>query len=188
MNDVFLNSSNAPYVAELFFKFKENPSSIDSSWLSFFNSLNEDEISILKDFGGPKWKKRPSNIIEDISLDKVIKNIPNIESQSFKISTLDSIRALRLIRAFRINGHLIANLDTLGIAKKDYHPELDYKNYGFNEDYLNKEIFIDGSLGLEKATLNHIIRLLKEIYSNSIGVEYLHIQQPEQKQWVQEII
>ena len=53
MNDVFLNSSNAPYVAELFFKFKENPSSIDSSWLRFFNSLNEDEISILKDFGGP---------------------------------------------------------------------------------------------------------------------------------------
>ena len=146
-----------------FFKFKDNPSSIDSSWLSFFNSLNEDEISILKDFGGPKWKKSPSNIIEDISLDKVVKNIPNIGSQSFKISTLDSIRALRLIRAFRINGHLIANLDPLGIAKKDYHPELDYKNYGFNEDDLNKEIFIDGSLGLEKATLNHIIKLLKEL-------------------------
>ena len=63
MNDVFLNSSNAPYVAELFFKFKKNPSSVDSSWLSFFNSLNEDEISILKDFGGPKWKKRPFKII-----------------------------------------------------------------------------------------------------------------------------
>jgi len=188
MNDVFLNSSNAPYVAELFFKFKESPSSIDSSWLKFFNSLNEDEISILKDFGGPKWKKRPSKIIDDSSVDKIIKNIPSIESQSFKIATLDSIRALRLIRAFRINGHLIANLDPLGIAKKDYHPELDYKNYGFNEDDLIKEIFIDGSLGLEKATLNHIIRLLKEIYSNSIGVEYLHIQQPEQKQWVQERI
>ena len=93
-----------------------------------------------------------------------------------------------MIRAFRINGHLIANLDPLAIAKKDYHPELDYKNYGFTENDLNKEIFIDGSLGLEKSSLKNIIKILKETYSSSIGVEFLHIQQPEQKQWVQERI
>ena len=188
MNDAFLNSVNAPYIAELFFKFKKNPTSVDSSWKSFFQSLNDDDVAILKDFGGPEWKKRPSKIIDDVSFDKIIRNIPDVETDSFKTSTLDSIRALRLIRAFRVNGHLIANLDPLGIAKKDHHPELDYKNYGFTDNDLSREIFIDGSLGLERASLNKIIRILKETYSASIGVEFLHIQQPEQKQWVQERI
>ena len=188
MNDNFLNSANAPYLAELFFKYKEKPSSVDSSWISFFESLNDDDFTIIKDFGGPKWKKRSYKVIDDVSFDKIVRKIPNIDLDSFKTSTLDSIRALRLIRAFRINGHLIANLDPLDIAKKNYHPELDYKNYGFTESDLNRDIFIDGSLGLERATLSKIIKILKETYSASIGVEFLHIQQPEQKQWVQEQI
>ena len=188
MNDNFLNSSNASYVAELFYKYSQDPNSVDSSWGSFFNSLNEDNLSVLGDFGGPKWKKRPSNIIDEISFDKAIRPVLNINVDSFKISTLDSIRALRLIRAYRVNGHLIANLDPLDITKKDYHPELDYKSYGLNDNDLDKEIFIDGSLGLEKAQLKEIIKILKETYSSSIGVEFLHIQSPAQKQWVQERI
>ena len=188
MNDNFLNSANAPYVAELFFKYRQDPNSVDQSWKSFFNSLNENDISVLGDFGGPRWKKRPSNIIDNLSLDKVIKPTPDINVDSFKASTLDSIRALRLIRAYRINGHLIANLDPLNITKKDYHPELNYRSHGLTDNDLDKEIFIDGSLGLEKAPLKEIIKILKETYSSSIGVEFLHMQSPEQKQWVQERI
>ena len=188
MNDTFLNSANAPYVAELFFKYKDNPKSVDRSWSNFFNSLNGDELSILGDFGGPEWKKRPSNIIDDVSFDKVIRTVPNEAFNSFKNSTLDSIRALRLIRAFRINGHLIANLDPLEVAERDYHPELDYKSYGLQDSDFDKEIFIDGSLGLERATLREILTILNETYAASIGVEFLHMQSPEQKQWVQERI
>ncbi len=188
MNDNFLNSSNAPYVAELFFKYKQNPNSIDESWKIFFSSLNEDELSIMSDFGGPEWKKRNTNVIDDISFDKVIRSSTSRDFNSFKTSTLDSIRALRLIRAYRINGHLIANLDPLNLHEKNYHPELDYKSYGFSENDLDREIFIDGSLGLETATLNEIIKILNKTYSSSIGVEFLHIQSVEQKQWVQERI
>ena len=188
MNDSFLNSSNAPYVAELYFKYYQDPNSVDKSWNEFFHSLNEDEISILKDFGGPKWKNRPSNVIDNFSLDKLTVSDEKSQSDSFKSSTLDSIRALRLIRAFRINGHLIADLDPLKIAKKDFHPELDYKSYGLKDADLNKEIFIDGSLGLERAKLKNIIKILKDTYSSSIGVEFLHIQSPDQKLWVQERI
>jgi len=188
MKDSFLNSANAPYVAELFFKYRQDPNSVDKSWGSFFNSLNEDDISVLGDFGGPEWKKRPSNIIDDISYNKTTKAVSNIDDDSFKASTLDSIRALRLIRAYRINGHFIANLDPLNIAKKDYHYELDYKSYGLTDNDLDKEIFIDGSLGLDRATLKEIIKILKETYSSSIGVEFLHMESPEQKTWVQERI
>ncbi len=185
MNDSFLNSANAPYVAELYFKYTQNPKSIDESWKSFFSSLNEDEISIIADFGGPEWKKRDTNVINDISFDKVIRASSGVDFNSFKTSTLDSIRALRLIRAYRINGHLIANLDPLELHEKNYHPELDYKSYGLNENDLDKEIFIDGSLGLETASLKEIINILNKTYASSIGVEFLHIQSVEQKQWVQ---
>ncbi len=188
MNDNFLNSSNAPYVAELFFKYKQNPNSIDESWKHFFSSLNEDELSIMSDFGGPEWKKRDTNVIDDISFDKVIRSSSSTEFNSFRTSTLDAIRALRLIRAYRINGHLIANLDPLNLHEKNHHPELDYKSYGFSKNDLNREIFIDGSLGLETATLKEIIKILNKTYASSIGVEFLHIQSVEQKQWVQERI
>ena len=188
MNDSFLNSANAPYVAELYFKYTQNPKSIDDSWKSFFSSLNEDEISIIADFGGPEWKKRDTNVIDDISFDKVVRSSSSVDFNSFKTSTLDSIRALRLIRAYRINGHLIANLDPLNLHEKNYHPELDYKSYGFSENDLDREIFIDGSLGLDTATLKEIIKILNKTYASSIGVEFLHIQSVEQKQWVQERI
>ncbi|MDC0058201.1 2-oxoglutarate dehydrogenase E1 component, partial [Pelagibacteraceae bacterium] len=188
MNDSFLNSANAPYVAELYFKFSQNPDSIDDSWKSFFSLLNEDEMSIISDFGGPEWKKRNTNVIDDISFDKVIRSSSDVDFNNFKTSTLDSIRALRLIRAYRINGHLIANLDPLDLYEKIYHPELDYKSYGFNENDLDREIFIDGSLGLEVASLKDIIKILNKTYASSIGVEFLHIQSVEQKQWVQERI
>jgi len=188
MNDSFLNSANAPYVAELYFKFTQSPNSIDESWKSFFSSLNEDELSIISDFGGPEWKKRDTNVIDDISFDKVIRSSSGVDFNSFKTSTLDSIRALRIIRAYRINGHLIANLDPLDLHEKNYHPELDYKSYGFSENDLDREIFIDGSLGLERATLKEIIKILNKTYASSIGVEFLHIQSVEQKQWVQERI
>ena len=188
MNDNFLNSANAPYVAELFFKFKEDPDSIDNSWRNFFKNFSEEDLSIIADFGGPKWKKRSSKVIDNVSFNKVIRSTGNIKEKNFKDSIMDSIRALRLIRAFRINGHLIANLDPLNLHKKIYHPELDYKSYGFKEKDLNKEIFIDGSLGLEKASLKKIIQIINETYSASIGVEFLHIQSIEQKQWVQKRI
>ncbi len=188
MNDTFLNSANAPYVAELYSKFRNDPESVDTTWKDFFNNLNEDDYSVLKDFGGPEWKERPSSIIDKNYITKVIKSNANYNSEEFRISTLDSIRVLRLIRAFRINGHLIADLDPLGISEREYPQELDYKSYGFNESDLEKEIFIDGSLGLEKSKLKNIIKILKETYSASIGVEFLHIQQADQKQWVQERI
>ncbi len=188
MNDTFLNSANAPYVAELYSKFRNDPESVDTTWKDFFNNLNEDDYSVLKDFGGPEWKERPSSIIDKNYITKVIKSNAKYNSEEFRISTLDSIRALRLIRAFRINGHLIADLDPLGISEREYPQELDYRSYGFVESDLEKEIFIDGSLGLEKGKLKNIIKILKETYSASIGVEFLHIQQADQKQWVQERI
>ena len=86
MNDSFLNSANAPYVAELFFKYKNNPNTIDQSWRDFFSTLKDDELSILGDFGGPKWKKRPTNIINDISFNNIVSPSENADFKNFKFN------------------------------------------------------------------------------------------------------
>ena len=57
MNDSFLNSANAPYVAELFFKYKDDPSTVDKSWGNFFSNLKDDELSILGDLVDQNGKK-----------------------------------------------------------------------------------------------------------------------------------
>ena len=93
-----------------------------------------------------------------------------------------------LIRAFRINGHLLAKLDPLNLQERDVHPELNPKTYGFKEDDWDRPIFIDNVLGMESATLRQIMEIVKETYCGSIGIEFMHVQDPAQKAWIQERI
>ena len=105
-----------------------------------------------------------------------------------RAATTDSLRAVMLIRAYRIRGHLLANLDPLGLEPEEIHPELDPASYGFGEDDWDRPIFIDNVLGLETATLQEIIERLRRTYCGTIGVEFMHIQDPAQKAWIQERI
>jgi len=197
----FLHGINAVYIEEMFEKFQTDPNSVPIDWKEFFtgitdnikkqNSLNaswsnerEVELSngdLVSALDG-NWSRESYS--EAIQLD----NKSSLTAEEIKQQTLDSIGALRLIRAFRVNGHLIANLDPLNLKEITQHPELDYRNYGFTDKDLNKDIFIDGSLGLSSSKLSEIIKILSETYSGSIGVEFVHIQDPDQKQWVQERI
>ncbi|MGD2133351.1 MAG: 2-oxoglutarate dehydrogenase E1 component, partial [Maricaulaceae bacterium] len=103
-------------------------------------------------------------------------------------TTLDSIRALMMIRAYRIRGHLAANLDPLHIASFGEQPELDPETYGFGPEDLDRPIFIDGVLGLETATVRQMLDILKRTYCSTLGVEFMHITSPEEKAWLQERI
>jgi 2-oxoglutarate dehydrogenase E1 component len=93
-----------------------------------------------------------------------------------------------LIRAFRINGHLLAKLDPLNLQQGDIHPELNPKTYGFGDDDWDRPIFIDNVLGMESASLRQIMEIVKETYCGSIGIEFMHVQDPAQKAWIQERI
>ena len=193
----FLHGSNATYIEQMYEKYQTDPSQIPEDWQTFFSGLskNLNEQNILRaswsnnDFPteedlainiNSSWEKKPYKANENTST--------NISSDELKEQIYDSIRAIRLIRAFRVNGHLASKLDPLNLKEIKNYPELDYRNYGFEEKDLSKEIFIDGSLGLNFTTLNEIISILKETYCGSIGVEFVHIQDADQKQWVQERI
>ncbi|HDO51748.1 MAG TPA: 2-oxoglutarate dehydrogenase E1 component, partial [Rhizobiales bacterium] len=100
-------------------------------------------------------------------------------------ATRDSVRALMMIRSYRVRGHLAADLDPLGLEKKEAHPELDPASYGFTGRDLDRRIFLDHVLGLEFGTMRQIIEILQRTYCAKIGIEFMHISSPEQKQWLQ---
>ena len=193
----FLHGANATYVEEMFKKYSDDPSSVPNDWGIFFKNIKDEGLNsstYSADWAKSDIKVQNGDLISAMDSnwsslpEKIIKKNISYSVDEIQQATLDSIRALRLIRAFRVNGHLVADLDPLQLSQKNHHPELDYRNYGFNESDLEKSIFIDGSLGLDNTKLKEIIKILHETYSSSIGVEFLHIQDPDQKQWVQERI
>jgi 2-oxoglutarate dehydrogenase E1 component len=179
---------------------------------NFFGSLHDDARALLEDLKGASWAPRDSRVIggangaggngytapvANASNGAALKGAPlsygapaeaTVAPDQIRRATLDSIRALMLIRAYRVRGHLEANLDPLGLMKPEAHPELDPKSYGFAESDLDRPIFINYVLGLETATMRQIIDVVRATYCGNIGVEFMHIQGPEEKAWLQERI
>ncbi|HIJ63163.1 MAG TPA: 2-oxoglutarate dehydrogenase E1 component [Rhodospirillaceae bacterium] len=187
----FLTGANATYVSELYARYAEDPDAVDAGWAEFFSDLNDDGRAILAELRGASWSRSASKVIgaaiEETPAPKKAagKAAAPSSQEDIRKSTLDSIRALMFIRAYRVRGHLQARLDPLGLQHPEPHPELDYRSYGFTEADLDREIFIDNVLGLETAPLRTIINVVQETYCGTIGVEFMHIQDPDQKAWIQ---
>jgi len=203
----FLSGTNSSYIEKLYAKYVENPASIPDSWRQFFEGLGDQKNNIIEN-QGPSWA--PSNIkyISNGDLDVYEKYLPkNLNGNSIKEkiteknktlssdekvdverSTIDSVRAIMMIRAYRIRGHLIADLDPLQLQEKHYHPELNPETYGFKKEDRNRKIFLDNVLGFEYATVNEILEILLKTYCAKIGIEFMHMSDPEEKKWIQERI
>ena len=177
----FLTGANAGFIAELYSRFLEDPRAVDEGWRRFFSELDDDVSVVLGELRRPSWGNPAPHILTNGATPA-----KEIDAEGFRRATADSIRALQLIRSYRVRGHLEADLDPLGLDKRGHHPELDYRSYGFTEADLGREIFINNLLGRERATLSEIIAILRETYCGRIGVEYMHIQDPAEKAWIQE--
>jgi multifunctional 2-oxoglutarate metabolism enzyme len=97
-------------------------------------------------------------------------------------------RVISLINAYRVRGHLIADIDPLHALPVLYHPELDIETYGLTIWDLDREFITDGLAGKESATLREILDILQRAYCGKVGTEYRHIQSKEQKLWIREKI
>ncbi|MFQ6017959.1 MAG: 2-oxoglutarate dehydrogenase E1 component [Kiloniellaceae bacterium] len=193
----FLFGSNGIFIAELYARFLDDPGAVDPSWQGFFKELNEDARAVIDELRGASWAPRAratrdgAAITDGGSVAAVAEGVAGgrqITADDIRAATIDSIRALMLIRAYRVRGHLEADLDPLGLAPCEPHPELDPLSYGFTEADLDRPIFINKVLGLETATLSEIMRVVRATYCGKIGVEFMHIQDPAQKAWIQERI
>ena len=182
-NATFLNKSNSGFIEEMYVKFIEGDPNLPESWRSYFESLNEDLEVISKEIQGPNWSPKKIKINRNNLNYK--NNVPT-ENVNADKKVSDSIRAITLIRAYRTRGHLIANLDPLGLMKREYLHDLHPKDHGFTADDLNRKIFLDNYMDIGHATIKEITNNLKKIYCSTIGAEFMHITDPAEKVWFRE--
>ncbi len=209
LRTAFLDGANATYVEALQARFEQDPNSVEPGWRAFFESIGDDSDSVNKAVSGPSWERphwppMPSDELTHAldgnwpAAEKAISSKLNTKAAEHAVeapsedsvlrATRDSVRALMMIRAYRMRGHLHANLDPLGLEPRRDHEELHPGNYGFDEADYDRKIFIDNVLGLEFATIREMMSILRRTYCDTIGFEFMHISDPAEKAWIQERI
>ena len=158
----FLNAAHTAYFAELYDKYLSNPDDIEPSWRAFFQGY---------DFG-------TESALEDGALgDGVAFQIPEHLEKEFNV--------VKLIDGYRTRGHLFTKTNPVRDRRR-YTPTLKLSNFNLSESDLD-DVFDAGSiLGIGSKTLREIIKHLESIYCDSIGLEYMYIRNPEQRQWIQD--
>ena len=206
----YLDGANADYIDQLAAKHAADPSSVDAAWAEFFRSLGETEVDTKRQAQGPSWARAdwPPARVDDLTAamtgewpmlpdakgaarkitEKAAAAAVPVSEDQIQRAVLDSIRAIMLIRAYRIRGHLAADLDPLGISPKGDHPELDPASYGFADADMDRPIFIDNVLGLTHASMREIVEIVKRTYCGTFALQYMHISNPEQAAWLKERI
>ena len=179
----FLSGVNSDYIEEYYALYLQNPKLLTKDWIEFFEGLKDESQNILQNINGPSWNPKKSKQIYKQN-NQVEGKEEATEIYSIKQASTDSVRAIMLIRAYRIRGHLIASLDPLDLQRKDEHPELKPETYGFKSKDFSRKIFLDGVLGLQYGNLNEILSILKKTYCSTIGYEFMHMSDPEEKAWV----
>ena len=215
-NDIFHASSfmqghNAEYLEQLYARYAQDPNSVEESWRAFFASLGDAPADAKAEATGPSWARGdwplqpaddlthaltgewPAAAVEVKGAEKKIREKAadaGIELTDAQVqrAVLDSIRALMIIRAYRIRGHLIADIDPLGMRDQTPHPELDPRSYGFTDADMDRPIFIDNVLGLQMASMRQIMEIVKRTYCGTFALQYMHISDPEQSSWLKERI
>ena len=208
----FLQGANAAYVEQLYGQWARNPAAVDQAWDAFFRGLGDAEGDAAREADGASWKRAdwppaptgdtiaaltgewPQSGKDDAkaAMKKIAakaeeKGVTLSEDQ-MRQAVLDSIRALMLIRAFRIRGHLHAKLDPLGLRDVPDHGELKPSTYGFGPSDMDRPIFIDNVLGLEVASIRQICELMERTYCGTFALQYMHISNPEEAAWLKERI
>ena len=197
----FLFGANSAFIEQLYQRYLTSPNSVDASWQQFFSELGDEAEAVVAEVRGAPWAPRSGleNRVDDYTADNEgsaildgARRAPSamgaVTSAHVRQATMDSLRALMLIRNYRVRGHLHARLDPLDLQKSVHHSELDPRSFGFTDGDLDRPIYINYVLGLENATLREILDILDRTYCGSIGVEFMHIMGANEKYWIQERI
>ncbi|MBE1285800.1 MAG: 2-oxoglutarate dehydrogenase E1 component [Rhodobacteraceae bacterium] len=205
----FMQGHNAEYLEQLYAQYANDPNAVDAAWAEFFRQMGDAELDVKADAAGPSWARTdwPPMPADELTSaltgewpeaeapaagkkikDQAAKAGVEVSDDQIKRAVLDSIRALMLIRAYRIRGHLVADLDPLGMRAGTPHPELDPKTYGFTDADMDRPIFIDNVLGLQVASMRQILEIVKRTYCGTFALQYMHISDPEEAGWLKERI
>ncbi|MDG2096487.1 MAG: 2-oxoglutarate dehydrogenase E1 component [Paracoccaceae bacterium] len=198
-----LQGNSAKYLEQMHAKYSNNENDLDLKWQEFF--MNFSDSANLKDTNNqnPSWSRKDWPPIdgekygfgeelqpqfESKIKSKLTQEGLDINAGELRRAVLDSVRALMLIRAYRIRGHLAAELDPLKVTENNDLPELDPRTYGFQLEDMDRQIYIDNVLGLELASMKEIIDIVHRTYCGTFALQYMHISNPDESQWLKERI
>ncbi|MEH3107331.1 MAG: 2-oxoglutarate dehydrogenase E1 component [Sphingomonas fennica] len=194
----------SPTFAEaLYRRYQADPTSVEEGWRTYFQSL-ENAVS------GPSWQRANWPLADTDALTAGLdptqmepapkpakggaKPAPAAaapaaaapSADAINAAALDSIRASIMIRTYRVRGHLLADLDPLGLSRQDKPADLSPAYFGFTDADLDRSIFLGGLLGLERATLRELEAILRRNYCGHVGLEYMHIQDVEERRFLED--
>ncbi|WCT74078.1 2-oxoglutarate dehydrogenase E1 component [Sphingomonas naphthae] len=194
----------SPAFAEaLYRRFRDDPQSVEADWRDYFSGL-ESAVS------GPSWARKNWPLTDTDALTAGLDPTqmepapkpakpgakpapaaapaadPAASAASIASAVSDSIRATMLIRTYRVRGHLLADLDPLGMARLEEPADLEPSFHGFTDADMDRPIYLGGQLGFETATLRQLVGTLRANYCGHVGLEYMHIQDVEERRFLQE--
>jgi len=205
----FLYGSNAAFIENLHDKWAADPSSVSGEWRGFFDQLRDSAATVQASSAAGGWgRSQVTEATEDTGVfdgrwpvpksdprakpsaaPKAAETAPapaGASAEEVRAAAHDSIRVLMLIRSYRVRGHLQATLDPLGIEAATNNPELTPEFYGFSEADMDRPIYLDGVLGLQTGTIREVLAILNRTYCGNIGIQFMHIAEPEEKSWLQQ--
>ncbi|KAH7904950.1 thiamine diphosphate-binding protein [Hygrophoropsis aurantiaca] len=183
-NDPFANGTNTYYIEEMYKHWRQDPKSVHVSWNVYFSGME-------KGLPSPKAFQPPPGLMAPPA-----DGAPALHA-SGGAELDDHLKVQLLVRAYQVRGHHVAELDPLGILDADLAdvnpPELELSRYGFTERDLDKQIALGPGIlphfateDRKTMTLGEIIKLLKRIYCGAVGIQYVHIPDKEQCDWIRE--
>ncbi len=177
----FLTKSNSTFIEEMYVRYIKKDPNLPDSWKRYFETLDDDVQSVIQEIKGPTWNPNKKKL--DFKIYEKNDHLTHPEISVSEALKNESIKAIALIRAYRIRGHLIANLDPLKIMERKYLHELHPEDHGFKKEDYEKKIFLGSYMDSGYASINEILSKLRKIYCSTIGVEYMHISDPDEKVW-----
>src|SRR3954470_21960714 len=164
-----------------------------------------DAVGMIEREAGPSWERAnwPLSELDELNLglDPTQATIDKVKAaveqrvaattrdpQAIRRAAEDSIRAMMLIRTYRVRGHLAADLDPLRLTRREVPADLTAEYHSFGDDDLDRPVWLCGALGFEQATVREIVHILQGNYCRHIGFEYMHINDVDERRFIQERI
>ena len=177
----FLNAAHSQLIEDLYQQYRKYPDALEPSWKAFFQGFdfaleNYSDEDFVVESNAPV----SSNVVQQVNQASANGEVPEDIRKEFKV--------VNLIEAYRLRGHLFTKTNPVR-ARRQYMPTLDIENFGLTQADLNKKFNCAIQTGMKEAsTLQQIITHLQNIYCDSIGVEYMHIHNVEERDFIREFL
>jgi 2-oxoglutarate dehydrogenase E1 component len=173
-----INGSNAPYIEAYYEQFLDDPESVDPSWRAYFRNI--------QDQSAPREVAHSEVVARFEKLAREPHRLAAAEAGFDAKAAEKQAGVLRLINYHRVRGHQAARLDPLGLAPIDNIPDLDPAFHGLGPEDMDT-VFNTGSLAsrTDRLPLKEIIRIVKSVYTDTIGAEYMYLTETAEKRWIQ---